>query len=87
MKPPVKTTSHPSRRAFLQTALGALAAEHTVPAWSEAADGPNSPQTPETRLFALPQFLRPDPMGGIVRADRDAAAAADGCAGIRRTIR
>ena len=78
MKPPEKTTSHPSRRTFLQTALGALAAEHAVPAWGEAADGPARPGARETRLFALPQFLRPDPMGGIVRADRDAAAAADG---------
>jgi hypothetical protein len=74
----MEKTRHPSRRTFLQTALGALAAERAVPAWDAAADGPARPEARETRLFALPQFLRPDPMGGIVRADRDAAAAAKG---------
>jgi len=78
MKPPDKTTSHPSRRTFLQTALGALAAEQALPAFGEAGQNSNGPQARETRLFALPQFLRPDPFGDIVHADRNAAAAGNG---------
>ncbi|HKT12760.1 MAG TPA: hypothetical protein VJW77_13135 [Terriglobia bacterium] len=78
MKPSDKTTSHPSRRTFLQTALGALAAEQALPALGEAAENSSRPQAGATRLFALPQFLRPGPFGDIVRADRGAAAAANG---------
>ena len=77
MKPSDKTTSHPSRRTFLQTALGALAADQALPALDGAAQDSNRPQAGGTRLFALPQFLRPDPFGGVVRADRDSAAAAN----------
>lgn len=75
MESPLKA-SNPSRRAFLQTALGALAAEQALPALGEAGGSPASPQIRETRLFALPQFLRPDPFGGIVPADTSAAPAA-----------
>jgi hypothetical protein len=77
MKPPLDKTDRPSRRTFLQTALGALAAEHAVPTWGEA-ERPAPLPARETRLIALPQFLRPDPFGGIVRADRSAASGADG---------
>src|SRR5574340_1569892 len=71
-------TGHPSRRAFLQTALGTLAAERTAAAWGKAPERQGAPPARETRLLALPQFLRPDPFGGIVRADLSAASAADG---------
>ncbi|HEX5413583.1 MAG TPA: hypothetical protein VFZ27_17180 [Terriglobia bacterium] len=72
----MKKTRYPSRRVFLQTALGALTVEHAAPARDKAAERPDPPAR-NTRLVALPQFLRPDPFGGIVRADRSASAAAD----------
>lgn len=73
-----KRTRHPSRRVFLQMALGVLAAEQALPAQGEGAERPDAPRKRETGLFALPQFLRPDPFGGIVSADRSAAPAAGG---------
>ncbi|HET9179532.1 MAG TPA: hypothetical protein VFQ24_14335 [Terriglobia bacterium] len=78
MESPLKRATNPSRRAFLRTALGALAAEQALPALGEAAGSPASPRNPEIRLFALPQFLRPGPFGGIVSADRNAAPATVG---------
>jgi len=76
MESPLKKAANSSRRAFLKTALGVLAAEQALPAVGEAGGSPASPRNRETRLFALPQFLRPDPFGGIVPADRSAAPAA-----------
>lgn len=55
---------HPSRRTFLQTAIGALALEE---AFSSRAEG--SDQSPGPGLIALPEFLRPNPFGGIVIPD------------------
>ena len=78
MKPPLEKTNRPSRRTFLQTALGALAAEHAAPALGEDPRPQGPAPARETHLSALPQFLRPDPFGGIVRADKNAAPAADG---------
>lgn len=73
----LKKTGHPSRRRFLRTALGTLGLEQVVPA---AALGFPASQVNrlarggrQTRLTALPDFLRPDPFGGIVPADQSAA--------------
>ena len=72
----MKKAGFPSRRAFLQTALGAFAAEQALPALAEGDRQSDRSNAHETRLSALPQFLRPDPFGGVVPADRAAAAAA-----------
>jgi hypothetical protein len=62
----------PSRRAFLQTAFGALALEGALPGSGKESPPSARPPAGPTRIRALPQFLRPDPFGGIVRADRSA---------------
>lgn len=74
----MEKTGNPTRRTFLQTALGALATERAAPAWGKAPKPQDVSPAGETRLLALPEFIRPDPFGGIVRADRSAAPAADG---------
>ncbi|MGH9326649.1 MAG: hypothetical protein ACRD2B_08205 [Terriglobia bacterium] len=75
----MESPRHPSRRRFLQT-LGALALEQTA-----VMEGISSPAGPlkhsakrETRLRALPEFLRPDPFGGMVSADQSGAGGLNG---------
>ena len=63
----------PSRRAFLQTALGALALEEAIVAYGEGSGQTPRPSSDVTRLSALPEFLRPDPFGGIVAPDQTGA--------------
>jgi len=63
---------------FCKPRWGRWRLNRPCPHWGEAAENSNNPQPRETSLFALPQFLRPDPFSDIVRADRDAAAAASG---------
>jgi Glycoside hydrolase 123 N-terminal domain len=69
----MEKTGHPSRRKFLQAAIGALALEQAGPALAADATGSGSAAAGETRLTAQPEFLRPDPFGGIVRADQGAS--------------
>lgn len=73
----MKKTAHVSRRGFLQAAFAAVGLEQTVPAaalGSPAGQGTRSVVAARrTRLTALPEFLRPDPFGGIVPADQSAA--------------
>ncbi len=54
-----------------------MAAEQGISAHSKDSDRSKRPAGRETRLTALPQFLRPDPFGSIVRPDRSAVSAAD----------
>ncbi len=73
----LKKSEHPSRRRFLQSALGALGLEQAAPAAALGFPGRQASRLDQaarhSRLTALPEFLRPDPFGGIVTADRNGA--------------
>lgn len=73
----MEKSDHPSRRTFLQIAFGALALEQVLPAHGEGAGYPGRTLAGATRLSALPEFLRPDPFGGIVRADQGTGSEPD----------
>lgn len=83
----MKKTAEASRRKFLQSALGALGIESAVSAAALGFPARKEARGPrQTRLRALPEYLRPDPFGGIVAADAGAAGGEAAAAHPRNTV-